>query len=109
MTPAFEAARAGLISELSQKDKTLAQLAGYYWREIDRSAYQFDSRQEMIEVVSSLSKGDMLDYYQQLFNPDQRRQMRVFSFGDKSKASPLLVSNLAVDINNARAQLPNTF
>ncbi len=105
----FEAARAGLISELSQKDKTLAQLAGYYWREIDRSAYQFDSRQQMIEVVSSLNKGDMLEYYHQLFGPAQRRQMRVFSTGDKSKAWPLAASNLAVDINNARAQLPNTF
>ncbi|MCM0612557.1 insulinase family protein [Marinobacter sediminum] len=52
-----------VISKLLERDRQLGDISGRYWREIDRGAYSFDSRQKLAEAVSNVSKQALLKVF----------------------------------------------
>lgn len=58
----FSANRAGLITQLIQRDKNLGQRAQRYWSELDRGITTFDARRQKARMVAQLTKADMISY-----------------------------------------------
>lgn len=49
-----------VISNLMAQDRRLSDVSQRYWREIDREATEFDSRETLASAVQSVSKADLL-------------------------------------------------
>ncbi|PHQ17141.1 insulinase family protein [Marinobacter profundi] len=49
-----------VISQLLEQDRRLGDISGRYWREIDRSATDFSSREKLAEAVKRVSAKDLL-------------------------------------------------
>ncbi|MEM7195385.1 MAG: insulinase family protein [Pseudomonadota bacterium] len=61
----FESIRDGLVERLSSKDKQLSDRTRRYWREIDLDEFSFDSRDQLIGAIESLTLDDMKSYFRQ--------------------------------------------
>ncbi|AOY88185.1 peptidase M16 [Marinobacter salinus] len=52
-----------VISKLLEKDRQLGDISGRYWRELDRGAYNFNSRQKLAEAINNVSKKALLQTF----------------------------------------------
>ncbi len=59
-----------VLSRINQKETSLYQLTGRYWREIDRKEYSFNSREKFSQSISELRLRDLQDTLKHL--PDRR-------------------------------------
>ncbi len=84
----FKTAQAGLVSQLAQRDKTLDQVAGRYWSEIDRKAFNFDSVENMIEAVQLLTKAELIDFYQNQLLSEKHAEVVIVHYGENVEAAP---------------------
>lgn len=74
---AFESRLAGLddaslnrekqavISKLMERDRQLSDVSGRYWREIDRDARGFDSREKLAQAIQSVTRKELLQTFRQ--------------------------------------------
>lgn len=53
-----------VISQLLERDRQLGDVSERYWREIDRSAENFDSREKLADAVRHVSTKALLERYQ---------------------------------------------
>jgi len=80
----FIATRAGLIAQLTEEDKKLGDMAARYWAELDRQAYDFDTRERLVAAVEKLDKSSLVAYLSQLITDDEAAILLSYSYGDKS-------------------------
>jgi secreted Zn-dependent insulinase-like peptidase len=57
---ALQQERQAVISNLMEQDRRLSDVSQRYWREIDRQATDFDSREKLVDAVRDVSKADLL-------------------------------------------------
>lgn len=50
-----------VISRLLEKERQLGDVSGRYWREIDRQATGFDSRQRLAEAIRAVTRDELVD------------------------------------------------
>ncbi|WKY12611.1 hypothetical protein Q1695_003870 [Nippostrongylus brasiliensis] len=79
----FEKQKAGLITRLLEKPKTLGARSRRFWNEIDCRQYDFDRNNSEVEVLKTVSKEDLLEYFDRKFKEDapERRKVAVFVHG----------------------------
>ena len=51
----FEQHRQGLLSQLLRSDQQLTERSDYYWRELDRQAYRFDTRSRLVDGIRAVT------------------------------------------------------
>ena len=76
----FDQQRNAVLSKLSEKPQNLSQQAQRYWQDISQNYYQFDSREQLIDAMQSLS----YPQWQQFFVEDvieNHRHMIVYTVG----------------------------
>ncbi len=81
----FNRVKQGLVDRILTRDKKLADRSNRYWREIDRKEFAFDTRRRTAELIGSLSKEDILDYFQQI-TQTQPRKLLIQSPGRRPQA-----------------------
>lgn len=80
----FEATKAGLIAQLSEEDKQLGDVASRYWAELDREAYDFDTRARLVAAIKAIDKTGLKTFIQQLVSDDKAVALLSYSFGDQA-------------------------
>lgn len=80
-----------VISSLLEKDRQLDEISGRYWREIDRSNRDFNSRQKLAEAVRAVTRQDLIDTYRRTLEERQRGLM-VVTGRDEANADETLRS-----------------
>ena len=59
----LEREKKAVISQLLEQERQLGDISSRYWREIDRSAYGFDSRKQLARAIQAVSKQALLDTF----------------------------------------------
>lgn len=54
-----------VISKLMERDRQLSDVSGRYWREIDRDARGFDSREKLARAIQSVTRKELLQTFRQ--------------------------------------------
>jgi len=80
----FNAHQQGLVNNLLKKPLSLKEKSNRYWREIDESNLNFDSKQILADHVSQLDKSTLVDYIQQYLLSDKVKSL-VLSYDEKQK------------------------
>ncbi|KAK6021600.1 hypothetical protein OSTOST_12725, partial [Ostertagia ostertagi] len=75
----FEKQKTGLITRLLEKPKTLGARSRRFWNEIDCRQYDFDRNNSEVEVLNTVTKEDLLSYFDRKFskNAPERRKVIV--------------------------------
>ena len=81
----FEAHRAGLLTRILDEDKTLVEVSGRYWTEIDRYHYRFDSRDRMADAVRSIKKAELADFFERVILSDSRKRLLIRTVGNNHR------------------------
>ncbi|TNE94567.1 MAG: hypothetical protein EP328_11130 [Gammaproteobacteria bacterium] len=68
-----------------EKDRQLGDISGRYWREIDREAYDFDSRQKLANAVRHVSRDELLATFRKAVL-ERRHALRVVTGTDQADA-----------------------
>ncbi|MBC7183238.1 MAG: insulinase family protein, partial [Marinobacter sp.] len=78
-----------VISKLLEKERQLGEISSRYWREIDRGAENFNSREQLAEAVKNVSRQELLDTFREaVLERDQA--LRVVTGGDGLQADTAL-------------------
>jgi len=77
----FDQQKSGLIARLTEKDKNLAQRSQHYWQSIAEENYDFDSNQQIADIVADLTKEDMGEFLQDLLQRIQSQRLKIYSLG----------------------------
>lgn len=81
----LEREKQAVISKLLQQDRQLGDASDRLWREIDRNATGFDSREQLAEAIRQVSKADLLETYRaSVLN--RERSLLVVTGADKANA-----------------------
>jgi insulysin len=80
----FAATKVGLIAQLTKEDKQLGDRAERYWAELDREAYDFDTRERLVAAIENLDKAALLRYFNQLLATEEAAVLLSYSYGNKS-------------------------
>ncbi|KEF31725.1 Protease III precursor [Marinobacter nitratireducens] len=83
--PALEREKQAVISSVLEKDRQLGDISGRYWREIDREAYDFDSRQKLANAVRHVSRDELLATFRKAVL-ERRHALRVVTGTDQADA-----------------------
>ena len=90
--PQFDQLKSGLAAKILRKDKNLSARSQRYWREIDLEEYQFDSRQQFADAVTTLTLQDMQTYYKNHI---------------VNRAGELLVQSWGADVDIGMGRIPS--
>lgn len=108
----FEATKAGLISQITEQDKQLGDVASRYWTELDREAFAFDSRERMISALNEIDKAALEAYYRDLVSSDKAGALLSYSYGNKFDEITLPNASAAVQyqsLGNVRQTVKHYF
>ena len=78
----FESYKAGLITRLLEKDKSLKKRSYRNWLEIDRENSDFDTKERIAEAVSNIDKSRLISSYKDWLI-DNPRQLRSYALGNQ--------------------------
>ena len=78
---AFAQHQAGLISDLTERDKNLRQRSERLWRDLDLGYLGFDSNQQLAEAVAGLSQAAMAEFMETLRQRARRHGLIIYSMG----------------------------
>ncbi|KAJ1369784.1 hypothetical protein KIN20_031344 [Parelaphostrongylus tenuis] len=84
----FEQQKTGLITRLLEKPKTLGARSRRFWNEIQCRQYDFDRNLSEVEILHTVSKEELLKYFDLKFSPTapERRKIALFVHGkDENK------------------------
>lgn len=102
----FEATIAGLdeaslnrekqavISKLLERDRQLGDISSRYWREIDRNADSFDSREKLANAIKSVTKAELVETFKQAII-ERERALRVVTGQEDANADGSLTRLMA--------------
>ena len=82
----FAQQKAGLLTKILERDKQLEARSARYWREIDRRAYRFDSRERLADAVRAVSLAELRTSYKQLLRDAKSRRLAVLAAGSRERA-----------------------
>jgi insulysin len=108
----LETTKAGVISQLLQKDKTLNQAARRAWREIDRKNENFNSRENLIEALQAIDQQSLVSFHQERILSKQRSELLLVHYGDKgTKMDERIAAEVLKDhsLQQLRDRLKDTF
>ena len=77
----FEQHRQGLLSQLLRSDQQLTERSDYYWRELDRQAYRFDTRSRLADGIRAVTPADLVKVLRVMRGEDGAREIRVNAYG----------------------------
>jgi len=77
----FEQHRQGLLSQLLRSDQQLTERSGYYWRELDREAYRFDTRSRLAGAIRAVTPADLAKVLRAMRQDKGAREIRVNAYG----------------------------
>ena len=77
----FEQHRQGLLSQLLRSDQQLTERSDYYWRELDRQAYRFDTRSRLVDGIRAVTPADLVKMLRVMRGDDGAREIRVNAYG----------------------------
>jgi len=81
----LEREKQAVISKLLQQDRQLGDASDRLWREIDRDATGFDSREQLAEAIRQVSKAELLETFRaSVLN--RERSLLVVTGADKANA-----------------------
>ncbi len=78
-----------VISKLLEQDRQLGEISSRYWREIDRGAERFDSRERLAEAVKNVSLKTLLDTFRKAVL-EREQSLRVVTGGNGLQADRAL-------------------
>jgi secreted Zn-dependent insulinase-like peptidase len=78
----FERHRKSLISRLEKQDSSLYERSNRYWQEIDRENADFNTREVMIEILHTLSRPQLADFFRDLL---ARRGSDIVVYSDRQR------------------------
>ena len=78
---AFAQFKAGLISDLTERDKNLRQRSQRLWRDLDLGYTNFDSNEQLADAVGDLSRAAMVDFMEKLKQRAHRQRLIIYSMG----------------------------
>ena len=78
---AFAQHKAGLISDLTERDKNLRQRSERLWRDLDLGYLGFDSNQQLADAVADLSQAAMVDFMEALRQRARDKRLIIYSLG----------------------------
>lgn len=78
---AFAQHKAGLISDLTERDKNLSQRSQRLWRNLDLGYTNFDANQQLADAVADLSKAAMADFMEGLRQRARSHRLIIYSMG----------------------------
>lgn len=78
-----------VISKLLERDRQLGDISGRYWREIDRAATDFDSRERLAEAVQAVKKDALLETFREAVLNRERTLRVVTGQSDQNADSAL--------------------
>ncbi len=78
---AFAQHKAGLISDLTERDKNLRQRSQRLWRDLDLGYTNFDSNQQLADAVGDLTQAAMVDFMAKLKQRAHRQRLIIYSMG----------------------------
>lgn len=92
----FEREKQAVLSQLLAHDRTLGEVSERYWREIDRGATGFDSREKLADAIREVSRDEVIEAYKTDIEP-RLRALRIYTAaklesGNDSEALSLLRS-----------------
>ncbi len=77
----FEQHRQGLLSQLLRSDQQLTERSDYYWRELDREAYRFDTRSRLAGAIRAVTPADLAKVLRAMREDEGAREIRVNAYG----------------------------
>ena len=81
----IEREKQAVISSILEQDRQLGEISGRYWREIDRGADSFDSREKLAKAIEAVSPEELKATFRAaVVNRD--RVLRVVTGGDELSA-----------------------
>ena len=78
-----------VISELLEQDRQLGEVSSRYWREIDRGAESFNSREQLAEAVKNVRLQELLDSFRKAALK-REQSLRVVTGGNGLQADQAL-------------------
>ena len=78
-----------VISELLEQDRQLGEISSRYWREIDRGAESFNSREQLAEAVKNVRLQELLDSFRKAALK-REQSLRVVTGGNGLQADQAL-------------------
>ena len=78
---AFAQHQAGLISDLTERDKNLSQRSQRLWRDLDLGYLNFDSDRQLAAAVAELSQAAMVDFMETLRQRARSRRLIIYGMG----------------------------
>lgn len=94
----LESYKAGLITRLLEKDKSLQKRSYRNWLEIDRENYNFDTKQRIAAAVGKIDKDRLIAIYKDWLI-DKPRQLRSYSTGNQFIDADFANPELIIDID----------
>ena len=94
----FDQQKAGLINRLTQKPKNLGDRSQQYWGDLRQGYLNFDSRQQVADIVATLTQEDMANFFTRLQNSFDNQQLLIYTqgkFDETPSAGTLLKSATA--------------
>lgn len=67
----FNSTKAGLIARIMQEDKQLGDVASRNWAEIDRQAYDFNTRARLVAAIDTIDQAGLQQFYARLIADDE--------------------------------------
>jgi len=77
----FEQQKTGLINRLMQKPKNLNERSQKYWADLIDETYTFDSREQVAEIVATLTHDDMQIFFDRLQAKLATERLLIFTQG----------------------------
>lgn len=77
----FEQQKTGLINRLMQKPKNLNERSQKYWADLSDQFYTFDSREQVADIVKSLTREDMRTFFTTMRNQLTNNRLLIYTQG----------------------------
>ena len=100
----FEQHRQGLLSQLLRSDQQLTERSDYYWRELDREAYRFDTRSRLADTIRAVTPADLAKVLRAMRDDKGAREIRVNAYGSRH-SRPTTVTREIKDVVSFRQDL----
>ena len=84
----FERIKAGVLTDLTQPPKNLAEEAGPFVADWDRERYQFDTRQRLIAAVEAVTLAEVQAYYNETVMAESPSRLMVQLKGSRFAEAP---------------------
>ncbi|MGF2686457.1 insulinase family protein [Marinobacter sp. DUT-3] len=85
----LEREKQAVISQLMEQDRTLGAVSERFWREIDREATNFDSREQLVKAVKAVDRDQLIKTYRKAVL-DREHALRVVTGASLTNASTLV-------------------